>query len=252
MKRVLQFLLLLLLGSCNSFPEDSLQFLYRQRIQGSNLVLYEFSYAGGFAWSGDYHRLGIMDSSVSFSKDEISELPFVFATFSAKPTPEKFEMIHITSKGPLSPIDTIMAPTGKQSKTVHGIKVDVTEYHQTYGSGVGQARTGNMTFHFDSLNETEDSIIFYNVKQEYGIELSSTKSFPKGNIVVEDSAKSDLDYIKITVPIIRRAGVVRGDTKSFDVTPNQPVVGTAFYYFYPTTPLKATALSDYGIFKRIK
>lgn len=248
-----QFIIILtFLTACNnhnSTKNDRPQSLYRQRIANSSLVIYDFSFAGGFVTSSDYTGLAVLDSAISFSKDRVKELPCRY--FSARPTNSNFKMIDINyGQNPRTEKDTLLTPQKKYSKKIDNVQVDVTEYNDTYGSAT--TSTGLMEYEFDRLKETADSLTFYNVTKKFGgKEFSSTVSFTKGNIKLIDSANNDISRIQIDQVIIQRSDIYK-PTKPLELVPNQPVVGMATYYFYPKTRMKSTDLTDYGIFKRVE
>src|SRR4051794_22503600 len=97
MGTLLQFIIpLTLLTSCNFMAdtsEERLQSLYRQRIVNSSLVIYDFNIAGGFVTSSDHTGFAVLDSTVSFSKSRMKELPCTY--FAELPTNSKFKMIDI-------------------------------------------------------------------------------------------------------------------------------------------------------------
>ena len=237
---------------CNNYTNtknDKPQSLYRQRIANSNLVIYDFSFAGGFVTSSDYTGFAVLDSSISFSKNRIKELPCTY--FSARPTSSNFKMIDINyGQNPTTDKDTLLRPRKSYSKKIENVQIDVTEYNDTYGSAT--TSTGLMEYEFDRFKETADSLTLYNVTKKFGgREFPSTVSFTKGNIKIIDSTNYDIHHIQIDQVIIQRSDIYK-PTKPLELVPNQPVVGMATYYFYPRTPIKSTGLTDYGIFKRVE
>jgi len=253
MGRFLQMILLLtVFESCNFISgnsEDRLQSLYRQRIPDSKWVIYDFSFAGSFVTSSDYTGFAILDSAVPFSKDKIKELPCTY--FAAVPTHSAFEMIDINyGQNPRTERDTLLTPTNRYSKKVGTLQINVTEYKDTYGTATSS--TGLMEYEFERMNETADSLTFYSVAKKFGgKEFPPTTSFIKGNIKVIDSVGGNINYIEIDQVIIKRGDIYK-PTKPRELAPNQPIVGIAAYRFYPKQETKTTALTDYGIFKRVK
>jgi len=229
--------------------EDTLQSLYRQRIPNSKLVIYDFSFAGGFVTSSDYTGFAVLDSSVSFTKDRTKELPCTY--FANTPTSSNFKMIDINyGQNPRAESDTLLTPTKQYSKNIGNVQIDVTEYNDTYGSATSS--TGLMEYEFEGMNETSDSLIFYKVSKKFGgKDFPATTSFVKGNIKVIDSVGGNINYIDIDQVIIKRGDIYK-PTKPLELVTNQPIVGIATYRFYPRQVTKATALTDYGIFKRVK
>ena len=142
-----------------------------------------------------------------------------------------------------------MTPCSQYSEKVNDVRIEVKKYKETYGSPM---ITGLMSYQFDGIKETDDSLTFFNVvKKSGGQEFPSTVSFAKGNIEIVDSSDNKINHIDITRVIIQRGRIYK-PTKPLEIVPDQPVVGTATYCFYPTSPATTSLLSDYGIFKRIK
>ena len=253
MSNPFQFIIILtFLTACNnhtSTKNDRPQSLYRQRIANSSLVIYDFSFAGGFVTSSDYTGLAVLDSAISFSKDRIKELPRTY--FSEQPTNSNFTMIDINyGQNPRTEKDTLLIPKKNYSKKIDNVQINVTEYNDTYGSAT--TSTGLMEYEFDRLKETPDSLTFFNVTKKFGGRVfPSTVSFVKGNIKIIDSTDNNIQHIQIDQVIIQRGDIYK-PTKPLELVPNQPVVGMATYYFYPKTPIKSTDLTDYGIFKRVQ
>lgn len=253
MSNPFQFIIILtFLTGCNNHTDtknDRPQSLYRQRIANSSLVIYDFSFAGGFVTSSDYTGFAVLDSTISFSKDRIKELPCTY--FSERPTNSIFKMIDINyGQTPRTEKDTLLTPVKSYSTKVGNVQVSVTEYNDTYGSAT--TSTGLMEYEFDRLKETPDSLTFFNVTKKFGGRVFPSKvSFVKGNIKIIDSTDNNIHHIQIDQVIIQR-GEIYKPTKPLELVPNQPVVGMATYYFYPKTPIKSTDLTDYGIFKRVE
>lgn len=237
--------------SCSNYTDkkiDKPRSLYRQRIANSNLVIYDFNFAGGFVTSSDFTGFALLDSTASFSKERIKELPCTY--FSARPTSSNFQMICINyGQSPRTEKDTLLTPSKSYTKKIDNIQIEVTEYNDTYGSATS---TGLMEYKFDSLKETEDSLTFYNVTKKFGgRKFPSIVSFHKGNIKIIDSINNEVSHIQIDQVIIQRGDIYK-PTKPLELVSNQPVVGLATYYFYPRTTIKSTDLTDYGIFKRVE
>ena len=254
MGRLLQLVILLtLFAGCNfmadTSDEERLQSLYRQRVANSPLVIYDFSFAGGFVTSSEHTGFAVLDSTVLFSKGKMKELPCTY--FAAVPTHSVFEMIDINyGQNPRIEKDTLITPTNLYSNKVGDIQINVTEYNDTYGSATSS--TGLMEYEYDSMKETADSLTFYNVTKKFGgKEFPSTASFVKGNIKVVDSTEGNINYIDVDQVIIKRGDIYK-PTKPLELVSNQPIVGMATYRFYPRHSTKTTSLTDYGIFKRVK
>jgi hypothetical protein len=213
------------------------------------LVIYDFSFAGGFVTSSDYTGFSVLDSSVSFTKARMKELPSIY--FATIPTSSYFKMIDINyGQNPRNKSDTLLMPTKQYSKMIDNIQIDVTEYNDTYGSATSS--TGLMEYEFEGMTETADSLTFYKVSKKFGgKEFSATTSFVKGNIKVIDSVGGNINYIDIDQVIIKRGDIYK-PTKPIELVANQPIVGIATYRFYPRRVTKTTVLTDYGIFKRVK
>ena len=229
--------------------EDRLQSLYRQRIPNSKLVIYDFSFAGGFVTSSDYTGFAVLDSSVSFTKDRMKELPCTY--FANMPTSSNFKMIDINyGQKPRAESDTLLTPTKQYSKKIDNVQIDVTEYNDTYGSATSS--TGLIEYEFEGMNETADSLTFYKVSKKFGSkDFPARTAFVKGNIKVIDSVGGNINYIDIDQVIIKRGDIYK-PTKPLELVANQPIVGIATYRLYPRKVTKTTALTDYGIFKRVK
>ncbi len=228
---------------------DRLQSLYRQRIANSKLVIYDFSFAGGFVSSSDHTGFAVLDSTVLFSTNKMKKLPCTY--FAAAPTHSVFEMIDINyGQKPRSETDTLLTPTNRYSKMFNNLQVNITEYNDTYGSATSS--TGSMEYVFDSMKETADSLTFYNIIKKFGgKDFPSTTSFVKGNIKVVDSADGNIHYIDINEVMIKRGDIYK-PTKPLELVSDQPIVGVAAYRFYPRHATRTTGLTDYGIFKRLK
>lgn len=245
-------IILTFLTGCSNYTDNKNvrpQSLYRQRITNSSLVIYDFSFAGGFVTSSDYKGFAVLDSNISFSKDRINKLPCTY--FGTRPTNSILKMIDINyGQTPRTEKDTLLIPVKSYSNNVANLEVDVTEYNDTYGSAT--TSTGLMEYEFDRFKETPDSLTFYNVTKKFGgRQFPSTVSFVKGNIKIIDSTNYDIRYIQIDQVIIQRGDIYK-PTKPLELVPNQPVLGMATYYFYPRTAIKSTDLTDYGIFKRVE
>jgi hypothetical protein len=221
--------------------------VYRQRIPNSNLVIYDYTWTGNFVTSNIVNAFGIIDSSETFSKDNVDELPCTY--FAKTPTNHDFQMINITnSLGAESKKDTLLTPSHTFIKEIDNIIVTTKEYKNTYGSGLG---LGLREYEFDSLKEIEDSLIFYNVTlKDESSESNLTKSFSKGNITVVDSAQGDINYIEVQHLVIKRGDIY--PPFAGPSIPNRPIVGWASYRLYPRRVINSRMLSDYGIFKRVK
>jgi hypothetical protein len=242
---------IILSSSCRNDIDENLISLYRQRIDGSKYVLYDYDYEGNFVFTGNFHGLAILDSTIRFSRNEIvisgektNRLPWNI--FESTPRKKAFRMVDIVQNS-YNPGDTSLIPIRSYSKTYNNNSFTVTEYHITYGAG-----SSSSDFNFDSLRETKDSVIFYNLKCIYcRYKLSSTASFVKGNIKIIDTGDFKLDHIEIQQPFIGRGSIYK-PSDPLKLVPNQPIVEIVTYSFYPSKPLSSTPLSDYGIFKQIK
>jgi hypothetical protein len=253
MSRLLLFLLLAVLLGCNWMdtgdPPTELASLYRQRIANSKYVLYEFTYPGTFVTTSDYTGVTILDSTLSFSRSRIDKLPCAY--FTTKPTISELKLLHINmGQTPRMPKDTLMVPSKHYSQRFNGVRFDITEYSDTYGSATMD--TGLMEYGFSRLKETSDSLVFYGVTRQFGgRDFPATTAFAKGNIRVEDSARSYIQYIGVEQAVMKR-GAIYKPTAPLQLVANQPIVGTAFYRFYPKKRLRFTVLTDLGIWKRVK
>ena len=229
--------------------EDRLHSLYRQRVANSPLLIYDFRFTGGFVTSSDHTGFAVLDSTVSFSKGKMKELPCTY--FAAVPTNSVFEMFEINyGQNPRTERDTLIIPTNHYSKSAGTLQIIITEYNDTYGSATSS--TGLMEYDYDSTKETADSLTFYNVTKKFGgKEFPSNTSFVKGNIKVVDSIEGNINYIDVDQVILKRGDIYK-PTKPLELVSNQPIVGVATYRFYPRHHTKTTALTDYGIFKRVK
>jgi len=232
----------------NSEQNTPLLALHRQRIAHSSLVIYKFVYEGSFATTSYYMGWTILDSSIPFARNKIERLPADY--FSERPMPYLFKMINIRSgTNRAQEKDTLMTPDRQYSEEIKDVRIEVKEYRETYGS---PRITGLMSYQFDGIKETDDSLTLFNVVEVAGgQDFPSTVSFAKGNIEIVDSSDNKINHIDITRVIIQR-GKIYKPTKPFEIVPDQPVVGIATYRFYPKSPVTTSLLSDYGIFKRIK
>jgi hypothetical protein len=242
------FTLLIFITGCGRSSNDKPEVLYKQRIARSKYIIYEFSYPGIFVTTSDYRGLTILDSNISFSRNEINILPCDY--FDGKPQINNLKMIDIRSgPQPSTEKDTLLTPLKKYSKKFNGIEVEVSQYKQTYGSPIN---TGLMEYEFDGFKETNDSLIFCNVRNKFGSKkFTPTSSFVKGNIKIIDTSGDKIDHIEITMAIITR-GEIYKPTKPFELVPNQPITGFATYYFFPRIPVKSAAFTNFGIYKEVK
>ena len=245
------YLITVILSACGSTNEanEKLYSLYRQRVENSNYVLYEFYYPGSFVSSYDYSGITILDSNETFTKSKIDRLPYSY--FITKPSIENLKMLNIvfgiiqrTEK------DTLLTPKGQYIKKFNGVQFNITEYNDTYGNAT--MNTGLMKYEFDSLKETKDSLTFYNVTKIFGGKLfPSTTSFLKGNIKVVDSKDNRILYVQIEQAIIERGNIYK-PTSPLELVPNQPIIVSATYEFYPRNTINSKTLTDFGIWKRVK
>ena len=233
-------------GSSSDFSRYTVIELYRQRIPGSKTIIYQFTLTGNITGS-IYEGMSVLDSSETFAKDDVDELPCSY--FSAIPGKDSLKMLEINCNlNPSTESDTLLIPVRQYSTDVRRIKIDVAEYKCTYGSSPS---TYLMSYRFDSFKETADSLIFYNViGKPDDTKFPSVTSFPKGNIKIIDSDKKDIIFIHIENAVIGRKGVFL--PRSTELLNDRPVVGFATYEFYPTSPIKSSLLSDYGFFKRVR
>jgi hypothetical protein len=240
----------ILISCCfNNEDEKRLESLYRQRIENSNYVFYDFFYSGPFVSSSNFYGITILDSSETFLKSKIDPLPGSY--FITKPMIDNFRILVIDNEGiPITEKDTLLTPIGEYSKKFNDVMFKITKYNETYGSN--SFYTGLMCYEFDSLKETKDSLIFYNVTKKTGGKIfPQITSFLKGNIKVIDSNDNKIIFIQIEQAIIQR-GEIYKPSSPFKLIPNQPIVGIASYLFYPRKTIYSSILSDYGIWKRIK
>lgn len=235
--------------SCSNHSEEQLESLYRQRIPNSSQVVYEFSYGGSFVTSNTNAGWAILDSSDSFSQRHINKLPCTY--FAAPPATHHLKMLDIHSgQEPRTPKDTLLTPVRRYSEKVGSFQIHVSEYHDTYGSPT--TSTGLMEYEFEGLQETADSLTFYQLTRKFGGKVfPMVTAFAKGNIKVVDSAQGNIEYIEIKQAVMERGAIYRPG-KPLELVPDQPVVGFAFYRFYPKKETKASILTDYGIFKRVQ
>lgn len=227
--------------------DDNLYGLYRQRIENSNKVLYNFAYSGAFVTNSDYIGVTILDSTENFTLDKIVDFPTEY--FKGKPTGNHLELIKLnyiktTEK------DTLLTPVKNYKTKIKDTQLTVNEYNQTYGSAT--MSTGLMEYEFDNFKETKDSLIFLNVSKKFGgKEFNKNHSFEKGNIKVIEDENNNLLYIKIEQLFIER-GNVYYPTSPFELVSDQPIVGMAIYQFYPRNPLTTKGISDVGIWRRAR
>lgn len=252
MRRPLTYILItVILSACGSTNEvnEKLDSLYRQRIENSNYVLYEFNYTGAFVTSSDFSGITILDSNETFTKSKIDRLPCSY--FITKPSIDNLKMLNIDfGKIPRTEKDTLLTPKGQYIKNFNGVQFNITEFNNTYGSAT--MNTGLMRYEFDSLKETKDSLTFYNVTKIFGGKFfPSTTSFLKGNIKVVDSKDNRILYVQIEQAIIERGNIYK-PTSPLELVPNHPIVGSATYKFYPRTAINSKTLTDFGIWKRVK
>lgn len=248
---IIYMLLIIILSSCSCNNEDdkSLYSLYRQKIEHSNYALYDFAYSGGFVTSNEFVGLTILKADETFAKSKIDKLPGSY--FITKPEIGSLKLVNIENNiNPTAEKDTLLTPKAQYVQIFNGVAFNIIKYNETYGSAT--MNTGLMRYEFDGLKETKDSLIFFKVRKIFGGRtFSSTAFFLKGNIKVVDSNNHNIIYVQISQAIIERGNVYK-PKKPFKVVPNQPIVGTAIYEFYPKTAIKSTMLTDFGLWKRIK
>src|SRR5690554_2102964 len=230
---------------CNFIPpsrtDDNLYGLYKQRIENSNLVLYQFAYSGTFVTSSDYVGVTVLDSTEDFSLDKIIDFPTEY--FKTKPKGKILELIKINYGGsPPTEKDTILTPVKNHKTKINNAELLVTEYNLTYGSAT--MNTGLMRYEFDTYEETKDSLTLFNVTKNFGGKLfSSNPSFEKGNIKIVENDNKKLLYIQVNQPVIERGNIYK-PTNPLELVPNQPIVGVATYEFYPRDSLTTEKLSE--------
>lgn len=248
MKRLLLGVSLFFTGcGLTDSPEERLESLYRQRIPNSKYVVYDFNYAGAYATSSDYGGLTFLDSSTVFSRDEIDKLPGSY--FVGKPVVGHLKMLALDyGQGQESPKDTLLTPIWEYTKKYNNVEVAVAEYKHTYGSATMD--TGLKQYRFESLKERSDSVTLHNVTNKYGDPVASAMTFVKGNIHAMEFTGDTIAYLEIDRVFIGWGSVYKLP-KPFHLVPNQPIVGMTTS-FYPTKILKASSLSDVGIYKKVK
>lgn len=252
-KAITYILITFLFISCNYIPPSRTDYnlygLYKQRIENSNLVLYQFAYSGTFVTSSDYTGVTVLDSTEDFSLDKIIDFPTEY--FKTKPTGKILELIKINyGNSPTTEKDTILTPVKNYKTKINSAELLVTEYNLTYGSAT--MNTGLMRYEFDTYEETKDSLILFNVVKKFGgKEFSINPSFEKGNIKIVENDNKKLLYIQVNQPIIERGNIYK-PTSPFELVPNQPIVGVATYEFYPRDSLTTEKLSETGLWRRIK
>lgn len=254
-KATIYILVTLLLTSCEwmgSIPkrtDENLYSLYRQRIENSDQILYQFAYSGTFVTSSDYVGVTILDSTEKFSLDKIVDFPTEY--FFSKPKGKNLDLVKINyGSSPTTEKDTILTPIKIYRKKIKGTELSVTEYNLTYGSAT--INTGLMRYEFDRLEESNDSLTLFNVTKKFGgKDFLENTSFEKGNIKIVENDDKKLLYIQIKRPIIERGSIYK-PTSPLELVPNQPIVGVATYEFYPRDSLTTENLSEFGLWRRIK
>lgn len=241
-----------IITSCNSsggkICEENLYHLYRQRIDNSNYVFYQYAYSGGFAFSSDHFGSTVIDSSDKFCETNFTELPSTI--FKGKPSNNNFNIISIRYKNSqTTPADTSLKTSNSYSLKIDDIRFKVEEYFKTYGSAT--KTTGLMEYRFSGFKETSDSLYFQNIVKVFGGKVfKQNQAFEKGNIKIVE-ANDSVKYIEVLKPIIER-GPIYEPTDPFLLVENRPIIGTAFYKFYPTNKILSSQFSDYGIWKEVK
>lgn len=240
---------LLFITTCCASPseEPSDLELYQQRVVNTPYVLYAFRYPGHFVTSSDYQGWALLDSSTAFSRGRIDQLPAGRVLLLGPPAHDHVNLLAIDMQQ-VRPNDTLLQPVKQYTKQYGGIPVTVQEYHATYGRP--RRLTGLQEYTFERLQETADSVRFYGVVPRRGSLLGpSIRCFGKGNIKMETSLSDTIHYLQIQQLVCERDSVYRAD-KSNELIAHQPVIGEATYWFYPRKPLKAKALTNWGIFQR--
>jgi hypothetical protein len=231
----------------NPSEEPSDLELYQQRIVGTPYILYAFRYPGHFVTSSDYQGWALLDSSTAFSRGRIDQLPTGRVLLLGPPAHDHVNLLAIDMRQ-VRPNDTLLQPVKHYTKQYGAIPVTVQEYHATYGQS--PRLTGLQEYTFERLQETADSVCFYGVVPRRGSLLGpSIRCFGKGNIKVEASVSDTIRYLEIQQLVLKRDSVYKSDNP-FALVANQPIVGEATYWFYPRKPLKANALTNWGIFQR--
>ncbi|ETZ23372.1 hypothetical protein N824_18085 [Pedobacter sp. V48] len=221
--------------------------LYSQKIRGSNKIIYQYD-----AWGGrDSHQSGfaILDSAEEFNMSKITSLPGSY--FAETPRKGYIKLILVNNgENPTTAKDTILNPVKHYFKNIQGIKFEITEYNDTYGSS--PMNTGLMEYEFGAIKETNDGLTFENVVHKSGgIEWPSKVSFPKGNITVFEDTTGRVHHI-IIEKFIRMKGEIYKPTKPLEIVPDQAIIGFATFYFIPKKLLKSSTLTNEGIFKQLR
>ncbi|RZL44839.1 MAG: hypothetical protein EOP00_18885 [Pedobacter sp.] len=246
-KRTKSFLFLgsiLMVYGCNPSWDVN---LYSQKIRGTNKIIYQYD-----AWGGrDSHKSGItiLDSAEEFNMSKITSLPGSY--FAEIPTKDYIKLIRVNNgENPTTEQDTVLKPSKHYFKNIKGIKYEVTEFNDTYGSST--MNTGLMKYEFEMVKETNDSLTFENVVHKFGgIKWPSKISFPKGNITVVDDTTGRVHRIVIE-QFIRMKGEIYKPSKPLEIVTNQAIIGFATFYFIPKKHIKSSALTNEGIFKQVR
>ncbi|PTS98931.1 hypothetical protein DBR11_13760 [Pedobacter sp. HMWF019] len=179
---------------------------------------------------------------------KITSLPGSY--FAEAPRKDYIKLIQVNGgKNPTTAKDTILNPSKHYFKNIKGIKFEITEYNDTYGSS--PMNTGLMEYEFETIKETNDRLIFENVTHKAGIELPSKISFAKGNITIFEDTTGRIHRI-IIEKFIRMKGEIYKPTKPLEIVPDQAIIGFATFYFIPKKLLYSSAFTNEGIFKQVR
>ena len=225
--------------------------LYSQRIEGCGKAIYIYD-----AWLGDSHKFGyrLADTSISFSLFAAIPVPDLPISY-LEVIPEGNIINAIYLLPPKDKTNISLTPLRKYTINSKGIKINIKEFEQY--QGYSNVNCTLKEHYFNSLEETRDSIFFYGVTDRLHSEkqLAHKVGYKKGNIKVVDS--EDKNIIRIEIPQIT---ITRGDkyiyeygTKNIkDTIKDSPIICLKTLYLKPKTILTSSAISDYGIFKKIR
>jgi len=218
--------------------------LYQQRIPDSSLVIYDF-FAGGIYTDSSIYGYAILDSTKKFLPSNVDRLPLVY--FKNIPNKSLLEVVNLVK--PNGNENSSLSPIRRYTINKN-IKINVEEYISFIGSSSIDCSLRRLEF--NSFSETNDSIIFYEVKDidRNHINTTSKVSYRKGNIKIIEFPENTVSRIEIKDLIIDYGDIIESNQID-SIIHNNPIICLKTYYLIPKNKVYSCEFSDYGIFKKI-
>jgi len=211
--------------------------LYKQKIEGSSKVIYNFSAWGGL--DSNPHGFIVLDSTKQFEIDVKNILPI----YQLSEIPSKTNLEGITHDcygtcgEPYYDSTPIFKPMKVDVTSENGIKLTTRIYQY---KGYSEHDRGLERYVFEKYTETRDSLYFYNlddVESMDGIHLDELK-VKKGEIYLSSNVNKEIE--KIIVDDV----TLNPKTKSIEQIRH--------IYLTPKKKLKDNEISYIGIFREVK